>query len=131
MANRKTVRARKSTGGKAPRKSLAPSAYRFSYQKAPMVEKEAEDMETQTYPSTSDAQVQASKDSADKQTQTIEAVSVIRLQKDIEAQRRQIEYMSESRTILYHRLARQAILERELVGEKTSLCNKPCCRDMA
>ena len=125
------VRARKSTGGKAPRKSLAPSAGRFNYRDVEMVEREADDKGIQTYKSTSDVQIQASKDMNDKQTQTVEAVSCIRLQKDIEAQRRQIEYMSESRTLLYHRLARQAILERELVGEKTSLCTKPCCRDTA
>ena len=135
------AKARKSTGGKAPRKMICEKGPGFDPRCAPSTRKrskrneyfdvEAEDKETQTYPSTSDSQTQAGSLSVDRMTQTEEAVSVIRLQKDIESMERRLEYMDGERTQLYHRIGRQENLERELLNQKTSLCTKDCCKDSA
>lgn len=60
-------KARKSTGGEAPRKTLCPKGRKYFYARQ---DGEVKEIQTQTYPSTSDQQTQSSVDSRDTSAQT-------------------------------------------------------------
>ena len=138
---RKRAKAVKSTGGKAPRKMLGPKAARFDYRCAPSIRdlrkedrkinKEAESREVQTYQSTSDVQTQYGNELKDKKTQTENSVSVTELQNIMEKQSRTIQSLEDELTRVYHRVSRVEDINRTLMIERTSLCNKNCCKDSA
>ena len=134
MSDRKRVQARKSTGGKAPRKQLChPKLFGWRQRNESSDEDFDEfatgDIGTQTYISSSDNQLQCNPEMTSTKTQTDNPRSIIRIQKKLDKQEETISYQKREIDTLRERLDRATTLNRVLANEKTSICNKTCCRD--
>ena len=130
MDNRKRVKARRSTGGKAPRKTLTIMQLReWEKKRDESEEEETESKETQTFPSTSDTQVQCGAETNTSATQTSHAKSIIKLEKDLKTVGETLEYVQGEMTLLWQRTHRAERMNKILLNEKTSICNKDCCKN--
>ena len=136
---RDMMKARKCTGGKAPRKMLWTRAgHRYDPmdgQGSARVNEEdfdlvaAADFGVQTYASTSDNQVQCAPELKNQETQTNEKVSIRKLERDLKAVHQTNEYLKDENVLLRQEIGRKEKLVRELIGQKTSLCLKDCCKN--
>ena len=127
---RKRGMPRKATGGKAPRKQLSIPQLREWEDNNPLLQdNDTEEKEIQTFPSTSDVQVQNCAEMKTSQSQTDYATPIIKIEKNLEKANEIIEYLKDENVLLRQKLGRAAKLERGLINSKTSLCTKDCCKD--
>ena len=130
---RKRKPGQRSTGGKAPRKMLS-IPQRREWERQHYQQREVPGTETQTFPSTSDQQVQCGNDTKSEKTQTRfgdYGNSLMKLQSDLESARKSNQYIEDEKTILWQRLHDAERLNKALINERTSLCLKDCCKDKA
>ena len=125
---RRKRKCRKATGDKAPRKMLTIPQLREWEDRNLPDDVETESKEVQTFPSTSDHQVQCGGETINSATQT-EGDSIIKVQKDLETASRIIDYIKDEKTLLYQRLGASEKLNKALLNERTSVCTKDCCKN--
>ena len=129
MPRKRSQELRKSTGGKAPRKQIShPKLREWEQRHHPEFFGMAHG-ETQTFPSTSDQQVQVEKEKSTEGTQTNRAESCTQLQHKLEKVRESLKYVEDEKTLLWQRLHDSERLNKALINERTSLCTKDCCKD--
>ena len=135
MSERKRTQARKSTGGKAPRKQMChPKLSGWRNRQNESSDEDIDrnatgDVDTQTYASTSDNQLQCNPEMTSTKTQTVNPRSIIRIQKKLDRQEETIHYQKGEIDTLRERLERATNLNGVLANERTSICNKDCCKD--
>ena len=128
--------ARKSTGGRAPRKTLSHPMLREWQRRNPPPPpgyeeemEEVEEKEVQTFPSTSDVQVQNTVETKTVGAQTDYDIPIIKVQKDLYATSARCDYLEDELVVLRQKLHRAERLQKELMKEKTSICTKECCKN--
>ena len=131
--SRQLKRARKSTGGKAPRKMIShPKLAQWERENHPEWFEDTEnDKECQIFPSTSDVQIQNSAEQTTSSTQTPFDLkeSMVAAQRRLAKQREIIDYLDDDLVVARQRLHDAEKLYKALLSEKTSICTKDCCKD--
>lgn len=137
MDSRKRPNIPRCTGGKAPRKMISiiqrqewERNEELKRQKRAEAElRERNSKEIQTFPSTSDSQIQCSKETSSRQAQTDYSESIIKVQKNLDTCRGIIKYQDDQLVIMQQKLHDAERLYKGLLDQHSSLCTKDCCKD--
>ena len=121
--------ARKSTGGKAPRKSLShPALMRFNRQHPQLRQDYVADKENQTHQSTSDVQIQIGADTKTIGTQTDQQNPAIEVKREFNAPNDIVEYLQDELATMRRRLHQAESMQKELETKPTTTCSNVCCK---
>lgn len=121
--------ARKATGGAAPRKTLShPALLQFNRRHPLLRDQYVSDREVQTFPSTSDSQIQNVAETNNVSTQTDPEKLTIKIKRECNVANDMVTYLEDELRILRRKLQTAEAMQKKLESKPTSTCSNECCK---